>query len=62
MVKNSEDIKFTSFEQFQEYYKLKTGKSNSKEHNPYYQIGLEAAQLASESTLKTLNLGDKSRN
>lgn len=61
MITDSKNIKFTSFEQFQEYYKSKTDKSNNKEHNRYYQIGLDAARLASENTLKTLNIGDKSK-
>jgi hypothetical protein len=59
MTNDSNILKFTSFEQFQEYYKITHSKSNDKEHNRYFQSGLEAAMLASETTLKALNLFKK---
>jgi outer membrane scaffolding protein for murein synthesis (MipA/OmpV family) len=60
MINDKKDVKFTSLEQFQEYYRVKKGESDNKEHNRYYTIGLEAAKLASESTLKMLDLRNKS--
>lgn len=62
MTSDRNDIKITSFEQFlQEYYNTKNSNSNNKEYNRYYQTGLEAARLASEATLKALDLCSKSK-
>ncbi len=56
MTNNSNEIIFTSLEQFKEYYKIKSTIPEIKESNQYFQTGIEAAKLAAESTLKALNL------
>jgi len=54
MAKNK-SITFKSFDEYAKYYSIKKDEKNSSK-SKYYQMGVEAAKMASERAIKQINL------